>query len=173
MPKSEALSIDSIVVEEIGQPREADVLYASIMQKLGRISMGGFGAELVAEECFMADAGLEPEHPPYLAAHWSSSELIEGTDIPRTVVKQITDPHVIGDWSIHHVSEPLSNGTPTIDHFGVHNARITVERHAQDKEASGYCEGIMEDGIVYSSELHVADMTRLRALDEALPAIVD
>jgi hypothetical protein len=99
--------------------------------------------------------------------------MIEGTDIPVTVVEQLPDPHIIGDWSIRHVSEPLDNGTPTIDHFNVFNARITVERHARDIEASGYYQGIMEGGFVYSAELSVADMARLRALESALPAIND
>ncbi len=160
------LTVDSIAVQEIGEPREADILFASIRRKLGRIAVGD---DQMPEECFMSEHGLKPVHPPVLSASWQSSELIEDTDIPRTIVRELNDPHVVGEWAIHHVSEPLSDGSPTIDHFDVNGARITVERHAVNKELSGYYEGIMESGIVYDSSLSVADMDRLIALDGALP----
>lgn len=126
--------------------------------------------DFITKQCILADAGMQPVHPPIPAARWKSEEVIEGTRIPKTVVRQITDPHVIGDWAIEHEATPLPNGTATIDHYGLHGARITVERHALDTETSGYYKVIMEGGIVYGAELPTADMARLRALDEALPA---
>jgi hypothetical protein len=168
MSAGEPLSIDSIEVEAIGRPREADVLFASIRRKLGRISMG---EELVCENCVESEAGVEPVHPPVLSARWGSEKFIEGTDIQTTVVRQLSDPHILGEWAVDLEAEPLGDGSPTIDHFDVNGARITVERHALDKIASGYYEGIMEGVIVYSSELAVADMYRLRTLEEALPDV--
>ncbi len=109
-------------------------------------------------------------HSPTLSARWNSTENIDGTDIPKTVVRQISDLHELGDWSIHHESVPLANGSPTIDHYIVWHNHITVVRVAQDERTSGYYLGAMEAGVIYNPVLAAADVNRLKALDSALPA---
>ncbi len=49
MARQKELSKDTIALEKIGQLREADILNASIRRKLGLMSLGALGAELVTD----------------------------------------------------------------------------------------------------------------------------
>ena len=111
------------------------------------------------------------DHTPAENPTWESVDVIKGTESPKLTVVQIADLCLTGVWMADVESEPLSNdGTPTIDHYNTDKtgATIFVDRKAITGDTSGYYDGLIETGVIFSLPQGRADLPRLRALDDVL-----
>lgn len=153
---------------EVGEPREADMLFGNISHMV--IKLAGFGEEV-------EDLVLPCEvngHSARLDYVWTSPDTIKGLPIPTLSVRWYGDICVTSIWSVDVEAPSLPDGTPTVDTFSTDSTgtQLNVERHAYGQH-SGYYAGIVEIGTAYNLMNNTADIERLRSLHSILGAAIN
>lgn len=152
-----------ITPEAYGASGEAAILFERISSMV--VILANQGTPIANHPVICGD------HTPAENPTWESVDVVEGTENPKLTVVQIGDLCLSGVWMADVESKPLANdGTPTIDHYTTDRTGTTifVDRKAITGDTSGYYDGVVETGVIFSLSQGRADLSRLRALDDVL-----
>lgn len=177
------MSIERLTLQNIGEAREADLLFRTISQSIGELVSEGV---YIPDSCSSSVLAGSPQHPPTHSRHWKSPESgDEEEDVFLLKVREHCDPCSDNLFTFSHEADPLENGDRTIDRYGINNngLRLYVERWrhadliatARQRAETGLpveSGSPVEMGIVYSTRHSEAELHRLEKLATILPKAV-